>query len=48
MANEGMVAVEGCFALRERAVCGKTARADLYGGLCVNDVPTMTILMGSD
>jgi hypothetical protein len=24
------------------AGCGKTARPDLYGGLCVNEVPTMT------
>ena len=25
------------------AGCGKTARPDLYGGLCVNEVPTMTV-----
>jgi hypothetical protein len=24
------------------AGCGKIARPDLYGGLCVNEVPTMT------
>jgi hypothetical protein len=28
------------------AGCGKTARPDLYGGLCVNEVPTMTVLNG--
>jgi len=27
------------------AGCGKTARPDLYGGLCVNEVPTMTTLI---
>lgn len=24
------------------AGCGKTARPDLHGGLCVNEVPTIT------
>ena len=27
------------------AGCGKTARPDLYGGLYVNEVPTMTKLL---
>jgi len=26
------------------AGCGKTARPDLYGGLYVNEVPTMTFI----
>ena len=26
------------------AGCGKTARPDLYGGLYVNEVPTITVL----
>jgi hypothetical protein len=25
------------------AGCGKTARPDLHGGLCVNEVPTITV-----
>jgi len=28
------------------AGCGKTARPDLYGGLCGNKVPTMTTKRG--
>ena len=28
------------------AGCGKTARPDLYGGLYVNEVPTISVYLG--
>lgn len=30
------------------AGCGKTARPELHGGLCENEVPTITILLNID